>query len=85
MDLNELIQRRQSDRKYSPDAVNKEQIEKCLEAARLAPSACNSQSWHFVVINDNTLLKSVTEAAAGLDYCMLDVGIAVEHFCLQAT
>ena len=118
MDFSELIIARQSDRKYLKTPVEREHILKCLEAARLAPSACNSQPWHFVVVTDEDKLISMAEAAVGLgmnkftrdvpvmvavvlekmnftakvgslvknkDYCMLDLGIAVEHFCLQAT
>ena len=117
MDFSELIIARQSDRKYLKTPVEREHILKCLEAARLAPSACNSQPWHFVVVTDEDKLTSMAEAAVGLgmnkftrdvpvmvavvleimnftakvgslvknkDYCMLDLGIAVEHFCLQA-
>jgi nitroreductase len=34
---------------------------KCLEAARLAPSACNSQQWHFIVIDEPTLKARVAD------------------------
>ena len=43
MDILDLIQKRQSDRMYEQRSVSREQILKCLEAARLAPSACNGQ------------------------------------------
>lgn len=118
MNFQELITERQSTRKYLGKSVDKVLVEKCLEAARLAPSACNSQPWHFVVVDDKDKIKEIGEAAASLgmnkfaadvpvivavvlekmnftakvgsilknkDYCMLDLGIAVEHFCLQAT
>jgi len=32
--------------------IPKEQLEKILEAARLAPSASNIQPWHFIVVTD---------------------------------
>ncbi|WP_443897986.1 nitroreductase family protein, partial [Paraprevotella clara] len=51
MNLSELIQKRQSDRKYESRPVSREMVMKCLEAARLAPSACNSQPWKFVVVD----------------------------------
>lgn len=47
----ELIEKRESCRAYSDKAVEKEKLIKCIEAARLAPSACNSQPWSFVVVN----------------------------------
>ena len=61
MNFDELILKRQSDRKYLPDAVAKEDIMKCLEAARMSPSACNSQPWKFVVVDDRAKLVEMAE------------------------
>jgi len=47
----ELVNKRESCRSYSDKKVSKEQLVKCIEAARLAPSTCNSQPWSFVVVN----------------------------------
>lgn len=55
----ELIQRRQSTRKYSDRAVENEKISRCIEAARLAPSASNSQPWTFIVIDEPKLKNAV--------------------------
>ena len=44
------IRARRSVRRYRPDAVPRELIERVLDAARWAPSAANRQPWHFVVI-----------------------------------
>ncbi|MBC2435317.1 putative NAD(P)H nitroreductase [Clostridium saccharobutylicum] len=54
-----LINKRQSCRKYLDKHVEKEKLIKCIEAARLAPSACNSQPWHFVVVNNKELSPKV--------------------------
>ena len=48
----QAILTRRSVRKYQEKPVEQEKIESCLEAARLAPSACNSQPWEFIVIDD---------------------------------
>ncbi len=61
MDFLELVQKRRSVRRYSDRPVAKEDILKCIEAARLAPSACNSQPWHFIVIDEPGLRKRVAE------------------------
>ena len=50
MNFLELCKTRFSCRNYLPDPVPRETIEKILEAARLAPSACNRQPWRFAVI-----------------------------------
>lgn len=42
---------RKSIRKYKDTPVESEKILTCLEASRLAPSACNSQPWKFIVLD----------------------------------
>jgi nitroreductase len=59
MTFQELVHKRRSVRKYSDRPVAKEDLLKCLEAARLAPSGCNSQPWHFIVIDEPELRKRV--------------------------
>ncbi len=120
MSFIKLVEQRQSVRKYQPKPVPKELINLCIEAARLAPSASNSQPWHFIVVNNQDLKNKIAEAtittgvpinkfafeapvivaivveqpkiitkiASWLkkrDFPWIDLGIAAEHFCLQAT
>ena len=120
MSFLELVKARRSVRRYADKPVEREKVERCLEAARLAPSASNAQDWGFVVVDDPELKGAVaretiaplrsfntfTEQAPvlvvvlsqkpkvvtrtlwkafGRDYGLIDIGIAAEHFCLQAT
>ncbi len=63
----ELVRKRKSTRKYLSKPVPKEIIDQCLEAARLAPSACNSQPWSFVVVDDkNAINEIVKKSMSGL-------------------
>jgi len=48
----ELVKGRRSVRRFKPEPVTKETVEKILETARYAPSAGNSQPWEFVVVED---------------------------------
>jgi nitroreductase len=117
MSFLDLVKIRQSDRGYTDRLVERALIERCLEAARLAPSACNSQPWFFVVVDEPELRRKVAEKLqdavmnrfassapvlvavvaeppallprlGGLikdkPYYLMDIGMAVEHFCLQA-
>ncbi|MBI4977288.1 MAG: nitroreductase family protein [Spirochaetes bacterium] len=59
----ELAQKRESVREYRPDTVSRKDIDHCLEAARIAPSACNSQPWRFIVIDDPEFKTRVAQAA----------------------
>jgi nitroreductase len=58
-----LVRRRRSIRKYQDKPVEREKILKCLEAARLAPSAENTQPWRFVVLDDPELRERVGRRA----------------------
>jgi nitroreductase len=49
MDFYEVIQRRYSCRAYRPDQVDEAALARVLEAARLAPTACNLQPFRIVV------------------------------------
>jgi len=62
MTFNELILVRQSVRRYAATPVESEKITKCLEAARLAPSASNSQPWKFIVVEQEPLRTEVAKA-----------------------
>lgn len=57
----DLINKRQSCRKYLDKTVEKEKLINCIEAARLAPSACNSQPWNFIVVNNKELSPKVAD------------------------
>jgi len=59
MDVFEAIRWRRSVRKFSPQRIEREKIIRILEAARLAPSSSNRQAWHFVVIDDKSLIEQI--------------------------
>jgi len=114
----ELVKHRTSCRAYEPRPVPREHLELMLEAARLAPSACNKQPWRFAVVVDeavrmrligeafltgipmkwaadagaiialgmekSTITHKVAPKISGVDYPLLDLGIAGEHLVLQA-
>ncbi|MCL2432224.1 nitroreductase family protein [Candidatus Bathycorpusculum sp.] len=56
----EAIKDRKSIRNYVPEAnVSEEQIKELLEAAMLAPSACNSRPWTFIVVQNRAKLDEI--------------------------
>jgi len=59
----EAIEKRRSIRKFKPDAVSREILEELINAARLAPSACNSQAWRFKIVADQIIKDKLAEAA----------------------
>ena len=63
MDVMEAISKRRSIRSWQDKPVEKEKLERVLEAGRLAPSANNRQPWRFVVVTDETTRKNLATAA----------------------
>ncbi|MCK5761013.1 MAG: nitroreductase family protein [Candidatus Delongbacteria bacterium] len=119
MNFLELAKKRSSVRSYIDKPIEKEKILRCIEAASLSPSACNSQPWHFIIVDDKDLKDKIAKetfiALSGMnkftldapvmvvlviekknissnigsflknkDFSLIDIGIAAEHFCLQA-
>lgn len=115
----ELVRARFSVRAFSDRKPERETLLRCLEAARLAPSACNAQPWRFIVADEEELVATlapactlrgsklnrfvseapvivaITEESPNLTSFfgslfknrplhLIDIGIAAEHFCLQA-
>jgi nitroreductase len=76
-ELLDLIHRRQSQRAYIERPVEKEKLLNCIEAARLAPSANNSQPWKFIIVDDPELKNTL----AGLTTSGV---IPMNHFTKQA-
>jgi nitroreductase len=58
-----LVRSRRSVRRFLSAPVEREKIVSCLEAARLAPSAGNAQTWRFLVIDDPGLKDRFSKTA----------------------
>ncbi len=61
----DLLKKRSSVRKFKPDPVPKEIVERMIEAGRLSPSGGNEQPWLFGVIDDPKIVSSIAAAAYG--------------------
>jgi nitroreductase len=74
----EVLLQRQSARSYSDTAVEYEKLERCLEAARMAPSACNAQPWKLIVVTDKDLKNKIA------DHTTAGRLVPMNHFTRQA-
>jgi len=59
----DAIEKRRSIRKFKRKPVPDEQITALIEAARLAPSASNTQPWRFKIVSDDDTKAKLAEAA----------------------
>jgi len=64
-DLVTLFTRRRSTRWYEAKSVPEEWIERIVNAAALAPSACNRQPFRFIFTNDSNYASRIAECAGG--------------------
>jgi nitroreductase len=62
MEFAELINSRQSVRKYQDKSVEKDKLQQLIEAVRLAPSASNSQPWKLIIVDEPGLKNQVARA-----------------------
>lgn len=63
MELLAAIHERRAAREYQSTTVSRRDLSRLIDAAIWAPSAMNSQSWHFTVVTDRTLLQSISDQA----------------------
>lgn len=61
-----LIEQRESCRSYTEQPVEREKLVRCVEAARLAPSACNSQPWRYLVVTNPDLCAKLRPCVQGM-------------------
>lgn len=115
----DLARSRRSVREYLDKPIARADLDRCLEAACLAPSAENQQPWRFTVVETADLRARCVEAATGgiyrptrfiagapvllavsarrdlltnrlgaalqgTQFWLFDVGLACQHFVLQA-
>ena len=78
MSFLELVSKRQSDRAFDPHRqIEQEKLDRILQAAQLAPSACNAQPWHFIIVKDEHLRHQVADATS-------TKMLGINHFTKQA-
>ena len=63
MNVIEAIRTRKSIRAYEDRPVEEEKLQAVLEAARLAPSANNSQDWRFIVVRNRSTRQKLMVAS----------------------
>ncbi len=80
MEFWDTIRNRHSVRSYAPGTVTREEIERVLEAATLAPSGGNMQPWHFYVVTDEDRRAAVTAAT----YSSRDLSAGPQSWMMEA-
>jgi len=63
LDVFDTIRKRRSIRRFKTTPISQEQIERLLDAARLAPSGCNVQPWRFIIVEKRELKTELCKAS----------------------
>lgn len=71
MEVTEAIHKWRSIRKYKSQSISDIALRKILEAGRRAPSWCNVQPWHFIIIEDATIKQKLGTLAGGQNHVAL--------------
>lgn len=66
MELLDALYTRRSVRKYKDQPIPRELIKKLIDSAVAAPSAMNAQPWAFLVIENQTTLKDLSDKSKSL-------------------
>ncbi len=86
MEFMELVKNRYSERYFDSKPIEKEKLDRILEAGRLAPTACNYQPQRFVVVKSEDGLRkldSVTRYRFGAPVVILVCYDANVVWCRQ--
>jgi nitroreductase len=62
-DFVDIIRNRRSIRSYHKEQIKDEELQTILDAGIWAPSAHNTQPWHFTVIQDQSLIEHISDSA----------------------
>ena len=73
------IRYRRSTRKYKDEQISEEELQTILEAGIQAPSANNSQSWYFTVIQNVDMINFISEKSKEVmlqsdNECIVNIG-----------
>ena len=79
MDIQTTIKNRRSVRKFLPKPVKQEIIDKIIESANWAPSACNVQGWKFIIVDDQKLKEKIVEKGGAKLIKNAPLGILVAY------
>ena len=78
MDALEAIRKRRSVRKYTGDPIPREDLEKIVDAGRLAASGSNQQPWDFIVVTDRGMIDQLKVAAQWMEKAAAIIAVVMD-------
>jgi len=78
MDALEAIRKRRSVRKYTGDPIPREDLEKIVDAGRLAASGSNRQPWDFIVVTDRGMIDQLKVASQWMEKAAAIIALVMD-------
>ena len=78
MDALEAIRKRRSVRRYTGDPIPREDMEKIIDAGRLAASGNNRQPWDFIVVTEREMIDRLKVASAWMEEAGAIVAVVMD-------
>lgn len=78
MDALEAIRKRRSVRKYTGEAIPRQDLEKIVEAGRWAATGYNRQPWDFIVVTERAMIDKLKVAAAWMDKAAAIIAVVLD-------
>lgn len=78
MNALEAIRKRRSIRKYTGEAIPRKDLEKVVDAGRLAATGSNQQPWDFIVVTDRAMIERLKVAAEWMDKAAAIIAVVMD-------
>jgi len=78
MDALEAIRKRRSVRKYTGEPIPREDLEKIVDAGRLAATGNNRQPWDFIVVTDREMIEQLKVAAQWMEKAAAIIAVVMD-------
>jgi len=78
MNALEAIGKRRSVRKYTGEPIPRKDLEKIVDAGRLAATGSNRQPWDFVVVTDRAMVERLKVAAEWMEKAAAIIAVVMD-------
>jgi len=78
MEALEAIRTRRSIRRYTGEKILRADLEKIVDAARLAPTGNNKQPWDFIVVTDQAMIDQLKIASQWMDKASAIIAVVMD-------
>ena len=78
MDILEVLHKRRSVRSYTGEPIPREDLEKIVDAGRMAASGSNLQPWVFVVVTERDMIRQLSAVAAWMEKAAAIIAVVMD-------